>query len=169
MKRHFETFAAYNAWANCRIYDAAARMEPGDFRADRGAFFGSVHRTLNHILVADRIWLNRFTGEGESYPRLDLVLYDDLDDLRRAREAEDRRILDWVADLAEEELAGTFTYHRVSTPEAITQELAPALAHFFNHQTHHRGQVHALMTAIGGRDAAPELDLLFFQREQAAR
>ena len=93
------------------------------------------------------------------------ILFDTLLELRAAREAEDNRIANWVDSLDEARLAGTFTYRTVVNPTDITQSLSAALAHFFNHQTHHRGQVHALLTGIAGRDAAPSLDLIMFQRE----
>ena len=165
MKAHFTMFAHYNAWANRRLYDAASRLSDADYRAERGAFFGSIHRTLNHVLVGDRIWMRRFTGEGPTYTDLDAVPYDDFASLREARDAEDARIGAWVDTLDTDKLASTFSYRTVSRPADITQRLAPALAHFFNHQTHHRGQVHCLLTEIGGRDAAPSLDLIYFQRE----
>ena len=158
-------FARYNEWANRRLYGAAAALSHADYRANRGAFFGSVHGTLNHLLLADRIWMRRFTGEGETYTRLDQMLFDELSALSSAREAEDARITGWIYSLDDQMLAGTFTYRTIVNPIDITQPLAPALAHFFNHQTHHRGQVHALLTAFGGRDAAPSLDLIMFQRE----
>jgi uncharacterized damage-inducible protein DinB len=157
--------AQYNAWANRRVYDAAARLPDADYRADRGAFFGSVHGTLNHLLVADCIWMRRFTGTGEAPNRLDAILFEDLPPLRAAREAEDARILAWVEGLSAEDLARNTRYSTVSNPTPIEQPLWSALVHFFNHQTHHRGQVHGLLTAIGGRDAAPSLDLLVLQRE----
>ncbi|WP_460452062.1 DinB family protein [Alsobacter sp. SYSU BS001988] len=157
------SFAGYNAWANRRLYDAAARLDDADYRADRGAFFRSVHGTLNHLLAADRIWMRRFTGEGDAPKRLDVILHDRLEDLRRAREAEDARIVAFAQGLTEERLAGSIRYARVTTGEVFAQPLAPALDHFFNHQTHHRGQVHALLTGLGAE--APELDLLFYHRE----
>jgi uncharacterized damage-inducible protein DinB len=162
MKAHYTTFARYNAWANRRLYDAAATLSDADYRADRGAFFKSMHGTLNHLLTADRIWLQRFTGQGPSPSRLDEIQHERLPDLRAAREAEDRRIVGYVDGLSEQQLAGTIRYRRVSTPDEFEQALAPALAHFFNHQTHHRGQAHAILTNLG--KPAPELDLLFFQR-----
>jgi uncharacterized damage-inducible protein DinB len=165
MKKHFVMLAAYNAWANRRLYASAAALPDADYRADRGAFFGSVHGTLNHLLVADRIWMHRFTGEGPTYARLDPILHENLRELEDARLAEDERIVRWVDGLDERRLAGTFTYTTIVNPRRLTQPLAPALAHVFNHQTHHRGQAHALLTAIGGRAAAPELDLIYFQRE----
>ena len=165
MQTHFAMFAAYNRWANARLYEAAAKVSDTDYRADRGAFFGSLHRTLNHLLVTDRIWLRRFTGTGPQPTRLDEILFDDLPALAEARRAEDQRIIAYVDGLGDADLAGTFSYRTITNPADITQKLAPALAHFFNHQTHHRGQAHTLVTIAGGRDAAPSLDLIYFQRE----
>ncbi len=159
----FPMLAAYNAWANGRLYGAAANLSDADYRADRGAFFKSVHGTLNHLLVTDRIWMHCFTGEGDAPDRLDAILFGDRTELRAARDAEDARIERYVAGLGPEALAGTISYRRVSTPEAFTQPLAPALLHLFNHQTHHRGQVHALLSGLVGE--APSVDLLPFQRE----
>lgn len=160
---HFHLLAAYNAWANERIYDAAQRLSDADYRADRGAFFKSVHGTLNHLLAADRIWMRRFTGEGEAPTRLDAILFEDLAQLRAARRAEDRRILDYVIGPDDARLAGLIRYRTITNPSDFEQPLAPALIHFFNHQTHHRGQVHALLTAMAGE--APSLDIILFQRE----
>ncbi len=165
MTDRYRMFAAYNAWANERVYEASSRLPDADFRADRGAFFKSVHGTLNHLLVADRIWMHRFTGTGEAPKRLDAILHDDFQGLRAARRAEDARIEAFCAGLTPDTIAGEFTYRTITSPAGVTQPLAPALDHFFNHQTHHRGQVHALLTAIGGRDFAPSLDLVLFQRE----
>jgi uncharacterized damage-inducible protein DinB len=165
MKAHFASFGRYNEWANRLVYDAAAALPDADYRADRGAFFKSLHGTLNHLLVADRIWLQRFTGEGAVVDPLYAILHDEFAALRAAREAEDRRIVAYVDGLDETRLAGTISYRRVSTPDVYVQELAPALSHFFNHQTHHRGQAHAILTGLTGR--GPELDLLYFQRLQS--
>ncbi|MFC4174400.1 DinB family protein [Microvirga sp. GCM10011540] len=163
MKPHFAMLAAYNAWCNRRLYDAAATLSDEEYRADRGAFFKSLHGTLNHILVADRIWMRRFTGEGEAPNRLDAILYDGFDDLRAAREAEDARIVRYLDAVSEETLAGRFRYRTIVNPADVEQPLAPALTHFFNHQTHHRGQAHCLLT--GFRRDAPSFDLVLFQRE----
>ena len=163
MKPMFEMLAGYNAWTNRRLYDAAAALADADYRADHGAFFGSVHGTLNHILVGDRVWMHRFTGEGPLPTRLDEILYDALPALRAAREAEDARIAAYVASLSPSDLEGTIRYRTISKPADIKQELKLALLHVFNHQTHHRGQVHCLLTRI--TDAAPSLDLILYQRE----
>jgi len=162
---HYRMFGHYNAWANGRLYAAAARLSVEQYRADRGAFFKSVHGTLNHLLVTDRIWMQRFTGTGDAPNRLDAILFETFDELRAAREAEDRRIVDFIDGLDDARIAGTIKYRRVSSPEQFEQQLTFALAHWFNHQTHHRGQVHALLTGLVGE--APELDLLFFQRMAA--
>lgn len=162
LKEHFDTLARYNEWANTRLFEAAGDLPDADYRADRGAFFKSVHGTLNHLLVTDRVWMRRFTGEGDAPDRLDAILCEAFDELRGAREIEDARIVRYVSGLDDAALAGAITYRRVSTPEVVTQPLAPALAHWFNHHAHHRGQVHALLTGFGRQ--APELDLLAFQR-----
>jgi uncharacterized damage-inducible protein DinB len=163
MKQHYLMFAHYNRWANARLYAAAAALDDADYRADRGAFFKSLHGTLNHILVADRIWMRRFTGTGETVDKLNAILFDDLSTLEAARRAEDARIITWIDGLDEAALAGSIRYRAVSVPREYEQQLVPALAHFFNHQTHHRGQAHAILTGLCG--GAPELDLLFYQRE----
>ena len=166
MKPHFAMFARYNEWANRRLYDCAAALSDADYRADRGAFFGSVHGTLNHLLVG-RPHLDEALHRRGPRPISASIRFcsRSLRSCAAAREAEDARIIDWIDALDDAKLAGTFTYRTIVNPTDITQPLAPALAHFFNHQTHHRGQAHALLTAIGGRDAAPSLDLILFQRE----
>ena len=166
MKPLFEMLAAYNAWANRRLYDAAARIADADYRADRGAFFGSLHGTLNHLLLGDRIWLHRFTGKGDEPVQLDAILFEDFAGLRRAREIEDARIVAYVDTLDEARLAGTIRYRSTRSPAEIEQKLAPLLLHFLNHQTHHRGQAHCLLTGLAGE--APSLDLLIYQRETGA-
>jgi uncharacterized damage-inducible protein DinB len=163
MKPHFMMLAGYNAWCNRRLYDAAARLPDADYHADRGAFFKSVHGTLNHLLATDRIWLRRFTGEGEAPNRLDAILFETLADLRRAREGEDARIVDYVEGLSAIDLVGRIRYQTISNPVTIEQPLASTLIHFFNHQTHHRGQAHCLLTGLGLD--APSFDLILFQRE----
>ena len=162
MKPHFAMMAAYNAWCNERVYEMAALLPDADYRADRGAFFKSVHGTLNHLLVADRIWMKRFTGEGEAPNRLDAILFEEFLELRAAREAEDQRITAYIDALTEERIAAKFRYSTITNPREVEQPLGPALTHFFNHQTHHRGQAHAILTGLGRE--GPVLDLLAFQR-----
>jgi len=104
---HYRMFGGYNAWANARLYDAAATLTDEQYRADRGAFFKSVNGTLNHLLVTDRIWMQRFTGTGTAPDRLDTILFETFGELRTAREAEDRRIVDYVDSLDDARIAGT--------------------------------------------------------------
>lgn len=162
MKQHFMMFAAYNKWANARIYGAAGALTDEEFTRDVGAFFGSMMGTLNHLLVADRIWMKRFTGEGEAAQRLDAIAHPNLDPLLMAREREDQRIVDWIDGLSEETLGGRFTYITATEMRTVSQRLSPALDHFFNHQTHHRGQAHGILSLLGREP--PPLDLIYFQR-----
>jgi uncharacterized damage-inducible protein DinB len=163
MKQQFEMLAAYNTWVNQRLYDAAAKLPDAEYRRDRGAFFGSLHGTLNHLLLGDIIWMHRFTGEGEEPSKLDDILFEDFAALRTARRSEDARIEAYVRGLDEARLAGVITYRTTRNPTTIEQELTPLLIHFFNHQTHHRGQAHCLLTAASGE--APSFDLLVYQRQ----
>jgi uncharacterized damage-inducible protein DinB len=167
MKQHFAMFAAYNRWANDRIYEAAASLSEAEFNQTTGVVFGSVMGTLNHLLVADRIWMKRFTGLGDAPARLDAIVHAALPALRIARRAEDARIVDWIDGLTRDALAGRFTYVTVTDMRTISQRLAPALAHFFNHQTHHRGQAHACLTILGKPSVA--LDMIYFQRTEEGR
>jgi uncharacterized damage-inducible protein DinB len=107
--------------------------------------------------------MKRFTGEGEAPNRLDAILFEDFKDLRAARQTEDARIVAYIDNLSEAALAGRFRYRTITNPTDVEQPLAPALVHVFNHQTHHRGQVHCLLTGFGLN--APALDLILFQRE----
>lgn len=167
MLRHFRMFADYNRWANARVYEACAALPDADYRADKGAFFGSAHRTLNHLLVADRIWMKRLSGTGEAPASLDVILHDDLAGLTAARMEEDERMIDFLEDLSETDLARTITYSNVAGTSHFTQPLTTILAHIFNHQTHHRGQVHGIITSVGGPSLV--LDLIYFQRSVGER
>ena len=165
MKSRYLMFAGYNAWCNERLYDAAALLSVADYRADRGAFFKSLHGTLNHLLVGDRIWMQRFTGVRERPPSLDAILYDDFEALRAARRSQDTLISRYIDRLSEDDLNRIIRYRTIVNPQTIEQALAPALDHFFNHQTHHRGQAHALLSAIIGNERTPSFDLIIYQRE----
>jgi uncharacterized damage-inducible protein DinB len=110
MLARYRMFAGYNAWCNGRLYAAAAKLSDADYRADRGAFFRSVHGTLNHLLVGDRIWMARFTGTGDVPKSLDAILYDDFASLRTARDTEDAKINRYIDALSERDLAGTIRF-----------------------------------------------------------
>ncbi len=166
MQTHFLMMASYNRWANRRLYAAAAALDPEQYRRDVGVYFKSVHGTLNHLLVADRIWMHRLEGSGKQPRALDAILCADLSALRAARAAEDERIAGFVASLDAAALERVLSYHTLNgTPQRqIVREI---LAHLFNHQTHHRGHAHAALTRLGIAEP-PSLDLLIMQREAAA-
>ena len=162
---YFHRFARYNAWANRRLYDACAGLSASDYKAKRPSFFGSIRATLNHILVADRIWLSRFESRSTDIKGLDEILYDGLPALTTARAAEDARILGFVGTLDDDSLPRTLRYRNMAGAPQETP-LAWTLAHLFNHQTHHRGQVHGMLSATPV--PPPSLDLIYFLREDAA-
>lgn len=156
----FTLLARYNEWMNNKLYEAAASLPAGELAAPRGAFFGSLQATLNHIAVADTIWLKRMAA----HPRfadalaplaalpapaaLDQPLCDSFDDLRARRAWLDRRILDWTHGLHDDDLDAVVSYRRMNG-EANNKQLGLLLLHFFNHQTHHRGQATTLLSQAG--------------------
>lgn len=164
MKEHFALMAEYNAWANTRLYRMAAELPDTEYRRDVGAYFKSLHGTLNHLLVADRIWLRRLTGTGELPTRLDAILYEDLASLTQARRVEDERLVRFVAHSTENDLSGTFEYRLLSGAQQ-QQKVREVLAHVFNHQTHHRGQAHGILTTLGVKEP-DSLDVLWLLRER---
>jgi uncharacterized damage-inducible protein DinB len=159
---YFHRFARYNAWANRRLYEACAALSAEEYRAQRPSFFGSIRATLNHILVGDRVWMGRFEGVPSGIERLDQILYDEFADLKAARESEDARILGFVGGLGDDAVAATLRYRNMAG-EAQETPLVWTLAHFFNHQTHHRGQVHGMLS--GTPVAPPSLDLIYFLKQ----
>ena len=164
MKTYFERMARYNRWANRRLYGAVAQLDPEEFTAPRSGFFPSIAKTLNHLVVADRIWLGRFTGKLSDHKSLDDVPYDDFAALTAAREAEDQRIIAFTRDLAQLLIDANFDYKNTAG-EPKSAPMSAVLAHFFNHQTHHRGQTHAMLSST--RVAPPSLDIGYFIYEDA--
>jgi uncharacterized damage-inducible protein DinB len=161
--QHVRRFARYNRWANRRLYAACAALAPADYHAARPSFFGSLHATLNHILVGDSIWLGRFTGRPTPHiTALDQILHTDFAALRAAREAKDAEIVAYCDGLDAAAFAGRFTYTN-SRNETFSDELLVPLMHFFNHQAHHRGQAHGLLSHAGA--SPPPLDLIHYFRE----
>ena len=141
---HFRMLARYNRLANARLYSACADLGESELKRERLAFFRSIHGTLNHILLGDRIWLTRFAGGEAPSTGLDAILYDDFAELRAARVAEDARIETFTDGLTGATLKGTIRY--VNNEGRAFEDAADLLlAHFFNHQTHHRGQVHDML------------------------
>lgn len=151
--------AAYNSEMNRRIYRAAAVLEEEERRADGGAFFGSIHRTLSHLLWADVNWMSRF--DGWEKPGGGVAGSPDFapewEGMRAARAAADAGIEAWAGRLTAEEMARDFTWFSGNSQAETTRPLWLLVAHMFNHQTHHRGQVHALLTRAGARPEATDL------------
>ncbi len=145
LTRHFQMLAFYNRLANERLYEACALLSDGERKQRRKAFFGSIHGTLNHIVVGDRIWLSRFSGEKTPSTNLDAILYEDYEELQEARRSEDRRIEDFAAGIKEEFLGGSISYVN-NEGRTFEDPVELLVAHFFTHQTHHRGQVHGMLT-----------------------
>jgi uncharacterized damage-inducible protein DinB len=158
----FRKLAAYNRWANARLYAAALELSDKSCRLHIGVFFGSLYGTLNHLLLTDRLWLKRLTGEGEYPDRLDAILYEDRAELTRARIAEDNRLLA-VVDRYDDAALATLHCYKTSSGMPQSEVLSDILLHLFNHQTHYRGQAHACLSILTGSEPPP-LDFLIFQR-----
>jgi len=161
--QHFQMLARYNTLANQKLYDACAQLSDIDRKLIRPAFFKSIHGTLNHVMVGDRIWLGRFAGQELPSTGLDAILYDDFAQLRQGRLKEDARIIQFMATLTEAFLAQSITY-RNNAGVVHTDPNDVLLAHLFNHQTHHRGQVHDMLSQT--EVAPPSLDLHRMLRSQ---
>ncbi len=151
--------ADYNAWMNRSIYDAAARLPAEEIATDRGAFFGSVLGTLEHLVVADTIWLKRFAEHPAGGPLaavrdlprptgLAQIQFGALAPLRERREMLDGLIVGWTGSLAESDLDVPLAY-RNTHGDAFVKPFGLVLLHLFNHQTHHRGQTTTLLTQAG--------------------
>ena len=141
--------AAYNQWMNDRLYGCCATLSDEERKRDAGAFFKSIHGTLNHLLLADRVWLGRFGQEPFAVQSLDQELYADFAQLRAERAAMDASIVEWAAALSDADLAGELAYVGIVNPQRRRCPYGLAVAHFFNHQTHHRGQVTTLLAQRG--------------------
>ncbi|MFL6617838.1 MAG: DinB family protein [Povalibacter sp.] len=165
MKSHFVMMAEYNAWANARLYEMARRLPDEQYRQDVGVYFKSLHGTLNHIMAADLIWMRRLTGTGDHPSKLSAIVFDDLVSLSAARQREDQRIIDFVGTLSDDQMEEQLEYSMLNGKSG-KQRRREVLAHVFNHQTHHRGQAHAVLTLLGIAEPDP-LDLLIMQRERS--
>ena len=158
--------AAYNAEMNRRLYGAAGTLDDAGRRLDRGAFFGSIHATLNHLLWGDRQWMWRFAEWPKPPPSTGhLSLFDDFAVLSTERADTDAGIAAWAATLSQDGLAGELTWLSGASQRSMTRPVAPLIVHLFNHQTHHRGQVHAMLTAAGA--ATGDTDLPFILPAEA--
>lgn len=147
---YFRLMADYNRWMNQKIYAVCAELSDEQRKKDTGAFFKSIHGTLNHLLHADRAWMARFTRIPAKLPqKLGEELYSDFSELRRERERTDDEIVDWTATLSPAWLASPLSYRSsVDGKKRILPHWVLAV-HMFNHQAHHRGQLTTLLSQLG--------------------
>lgn len=153
---HFRMLARYNSAANERLFAVCRQLSAIDLYSSRQSSFGSIHGLLNHVLLGDRIWLARFKGGGEVTPPLNTILYEEFEALRTARAEQDELIVKFFDEADDELMSRSFPYVN-NQGKPYVEEASVAIAHFFNHQTHHRGQIHTLVAQSGLK--SPSLDL----------
>ncbi|MEO0391310.1 MAG: DinB family protein [Pseudomonadota bacterium] len=158
--------ARYNAWQNAQLTKMLEGMSAKDLTADRGAFFGSIFATLNHILWGDTLWMSRFTNDVQK-PSVGAEGHKTFTPTFAVWSAErfrlDGRIKTWASRLNTIDLTGALSWYSGMTQRDLSKPMATCVVHFFNHQTHHRGQVHAMMTAAGM--TAPTTDIVFMPED----
>ena len=159
---YVRTMAAYNAEMNRRVYAAAQRVSDAERRLARGAFWGSLHGTLCHLLWGDQMWMSRFDGWAKPAvsQKESPTLIADFDALRAARVDADARITSWANRVNEAWLAEPLVWFSVSVNREFRQPRSLLVTHLFNHQTHHRGQAHAMITACGEHTGDTDLPLV---------
>lgn len=160
----FRMMAGYNRWMNEKLYALCGELSDEERKRDRKAFFRSIHGTLNHLLLADRSWLGRFTGHPVRFESLAEELYADFDELRRERAKTDAAIEDFCAGLTDERLRSPISYQNVAG-KTFAHPLGPAVLHFLNHETHHRGQITTLLSQLGVDPG--ETDVIAYYRKRA--
>jgi uncharacterized damage-inducible protein DinB len=148
-REYCQLMANYNHWMNERLYGLCADFSDAERRRDRGAFFSSIHGTLNHLLWGDRMWLGRFVGPACTYPAFGADMFDAFGELRREREATDQAMIAWAGKVTAQWLTTTLEY--TSRVDGRTRRLSASAAavHLFNHGTHHRGQLTTLIKQAG--------------------
>lgn len=159
---HCRVMAAYNAEMNRRIYAAADRLTEAQRREHRGAFFGSIHATLNHLVWGDTTWMARFAGWDAPKTGIadSTALHEEWAALKAIRTETDARIEAWAATIDPAWLAGTLSWFSGAMQRDVTRPTWVLVTHFFNHQTHHRGQVHALVTGFGEKTGDTDLPFI---------
>lgn len=162
---YFRTLSLYNGWANKRLYAACLALPPAEYDADRRGYFRSIGNTLNHLWVADSLWFARFRGAEPMITDLSALPYPDRDALWAARQALDAKIEKFFAG-ADDDVLGRMLEYRDTRGMMKSSPAALAFGHFFNHQTHHRGQVHGMLSHAGVAEPPP-LDLMYYYYELA--
>ena len=159
---YVQDMARYNRWQNGNLYGVAEPLGDAERRRDRGAFFGSIHATLSHLLWADRIWMSRLAGmpRPEGGIPESVSLYSDWNELKRTRATFDAVMVDWADGLDAASLDGELTWYSGAINAELRKPIWLLVTHMFNHQTHHRGQVHCMLTQAGGKPGDTDLPLL---------
>ena len=155
--------AGYNKWQNESIYAAANKLDDAERRIDKGAFFGSIHSTLSHLIWGDRIWMSRFSGSRKPIQPSIAKSVEEVGDwleLVEQRAEMDQNILTWSKALSEADLKSNLTWFSGAIQAEVSKPLWILVAHFFNHQTHHRGQVHSMLTSAGVQPEDTDLFML---------
>lgn len=159
---HVRLMARYNRWQNENLYGVADGLSDAERRRDRGAFFRSIHETFSHLLWADRMWMSRLTGA----PRIaggikeSVSLYPDWEALKEDRQRTDAAIIDWANRVDDAWFGGDLVWFSAAAGRELSQPRWAAIVHFFNHQTHHRGQIHAMLTQAGGKPGDTDLPFM---------
>lgn len=159
---YVQDMARYNRWQNGNLYGVAEPLGDAERRRDRGAFFGSIHATLSHLLWADRIWMSRLAGmpRPEGGIPESVSLYSDWNELKRTRATFDAVMVDWADGLDVASLDGELTWYSGAINAELRKPIWLLVTHMFNHQTHHRGQVHCMLTQAGGKPGDTDLPLM---------
>ncbi|MGA2891311.1 MAG: DinB family protein [Xanthobacteraceae bacterium] len=161
-RAYVQRMARYNRWQNENLYGVADRVSPEERCRERGAFFGSIQKTLSHLLWGDQVWMSRFTD----LPRPEVgipgsvTLFTDWDNLKSERMVFDGKIVDWSNAIDEAWLAVEQTFYSGATKREWTRPRWLLVTHMFNHQTHHRGQVHCMLTQAGGKPSDTDLTVM---------
>jgi uncharacterized damage-inducible protein DinB len=161
-RAYVQRMARYNLWQNENLYGVADRLSAEERCLERGAFFGSIHKTLNHLLWGDRSWTSRFTDmpKPQGGTRDSVSLYPDWEELKSARTGFDRTFIDWADTVDPSWLDADQTYYSNAIGRELTKPRWVLVTHLFNHQTHHRGQVHCMLTQAGGKPSDTDLPFM---------
>ncbi len=157
---HVRMMAAYGAWMNGRLLDLCGRLTDAERKRDLGAFFRSVHGTVDHLVYGDVAWMGRFTGSHMPAKRIGVVVHESWGALDAERRALDARMERWAAEVTEGWLADTMSYVSVNDGKTPVLPRWILVTHMFNHGTHHRGQLTTLMKQLGIEPGVTDLPWL---------
>jgi uncharacterized damage-inducible protein DinB len=159
-RAYVQRMARYNRWQNENLYGVADRLTAEERQRERGAFFGSIHKTLSHLLWGDQTWMSRFAAAPDGNIAGSVVLYPDWEDLKSKRTDFDRRIIAWADRIEPDWFTAEQTYFSGAIGREVIKPRWVLVTHMFNHQTHHRGQIHCMLTQAGGRPSDTDLPFM---------